>query len=238
MAVSNYVKQELIAGGFPEDKISIKPNFIPDTGEGAKDGNYAIYVGRLTVEKGLPSLLAAWQKRNSPIPLRIIGDGPLQPLVEDYAHRNANIEYLGRLDLSLVLEHIGRAICLVFPSEWPEPFGRAIIEAYSKGVPVVAAATAPIRDMIQNGHTGILFQPGDGDECLEQIISLASDKIRLTGMQNNARHRYLAEYTEESNYQRLMQILHAACSTSSDRIDATSAHRNSAALAVKNSDHR
>lgn len=207
IAVSSYVKLQLIAGGFPNDKIFIKPNFINDTKAGDGSGGFALYVGRLTEEKGIPTLITAWSKVGATVPLKIIGEGPLQSAVESSARRNNGIEYLGRKTLEEVCDYLGKAKFLVFPAEWPEPFGRAIVEAYSKGTPVIGAETTPMRDMIENGCTGVLYKPGDCDSLAGAVLSLSSDVERLSRMRVNARQRYLRDYTEDVNYGIMTEIL-------------------------------
>src|SRR5581483_9389602 len=71
--------------GIPADKLRVKPNFVaPDPQPGAGNGNYAIFAGRLSEEKGLDTLLAAW-KQLTGIPLEIVGDGPLLAPLKDRA---------------------------------------------------------------------------------------------------------------------------------------------------------
>jgi glycosyltransferase involved in cell wall biosynthesis len=207
IAVSSFVKEQLVAGGFPSEKIFVKPNFIFDTGAGAGLGEYALFVGRLTVEKGVQTLLAAWAKIGTKVPLKIIGEGPLQSLVEASAARNEGIEYLGRKTLNEVCDYLASAKFLVFPAEWPEPFGRSIIEAYSKGTPVIGAKTAPVQDMIEDGHTGVLYRSGDCDGLAETVLALAANYKLLNLMRSNARQRYLRDYTEEANYKLMVEII-------------------------------
>jgi glycosyltransferase involved in cell wall biosynthesis len=212
IAVSEIVKKLLVSGGFSADKISVKPNSIQDTGPGDGSGKFAIYVGRLTEEKGIRTLLAAWEKVGARMPLKVIGDGPLEELVQQAAKRAPCIEYLGRRALAEVCEHIGRAAVLVFPSEWLEPFGRTIVEAYSKGTPVVAANTESMQDMIEDGQTGVLFKAGDSDDLAGKVLSLANNIHGLNRMRIGARARYLKLYSEEHTYSEMMDIFARALS--------------------------
>jgi glycosyltransferase involved in cell wall biosynthesis len=206
IAVSSFVKQQLVAGGFPELKIVVKPNFIFDTGPGDGSGGYGLFVGRLTEEKGVRSLLNAWPHIPQPVPLKIIGDGPLESVVRQAAEADPRIEYVGRKSLTEVCDYLEKAAFLVFPSEWYEPFGRTIVEAYSKGTPVIAALTKPINAMVENGMTGLLYRPGDSKDLASAVSILMTDSERLTLMRVHARSRYLAAYTEDQNYHQLMEI--------------------------------
>jgi glycosyltransferase involved in cell wall biosynthesis len=206
IAVSSFVKQQLVAGGFPESKIVIKPNFISDSGVGDGSGGYGLFVGRLTEEKGVRSLLNAWPHIPQSVPLKIIGDGPLEPVVRQAAEADPRIEYVGRKSLTEVCDYLEKAAFLIFPSEWYEPFGRTIVEAYSKGTPVIAALTKPMNAMVEEGITGLLYKPGDSKDLASTVSILMTDSERLIQMRAHARARYLAAYTEDQNYLQLMEI--------------------------------
>jgi glycosyltransferase involved in cell wall biosynthesis len=208
IAVSNFVKQQLVAGGFPDEKILVKPNFISDSGIGDGSGGYGLYVGRLTEEKGVRSLLKAWPDVPLSVSLKIIGDGPLEAEVRQASETDSRIEYLGRKSLQDVCEYLGKAAFLIFPSEWYEPFGRTIVEAYSKGTPVIAASTPPMKTMIDDGVTGLLYRPGDSKDLASTISILMAVPERLNSMRVQARAKYLAAYTEDQNYRQLMDIFH------------------------------
>jgi len=206
IAVSDSVKQLLIRGSIPPEKISVKPNSIADTGPGEGDGGYAVYVGRLTMEKGIGTLLEAWRQVGQRLRLKIIGSGPLENLVRQAAIETEGIEFLGQRSLAEVCIHIGQANVLIFPSEWLEPFGRTIVEAYSKGTPVIGADTDPIRHMIVDGETGALFRPGDARDLANKVLALFADGETRYSMRLRARARYIANYSEESGYAQMMKI--------------------------------
>ena len=212
IAVSDFVKRELVRGGFPEDKISVKGNSIVDTGVGDGSGGYALFVGRLIPEKGIATLLNAWKTIGSALPLKIIGEGTLENEVLRATETNPSIEYLKRKPISEVCDYMGRAAVLVFPSEWYEPFGRSIVEAYSKGTPVIGADTEPMRDMIESGETGLFFRSGDSEDLARTVLSLSKDKTRLTHMREQSRRQYLKSYSAEKNYNQMMTIFQHALS--------------------------
>jgi glycosyltransferase involved in cell wall biosynthesis len=213
IAVSETVRRLLISGGFPAEKISVKPNSVFDTGPGDGSGQYAIYVGRLTEEKGILTLLAAWRKVGERVPLKIVGRGPLEDLVQQSAEEIAGVEFLKWRPLAEVCEYLGRAMVLIFPSEWLEPFGRSIVEAYSKGTPVIAADTDPMRDMVVSERTGLTYRVGDSEDLASKVLALAANPERLAQMRQEARERYLAFYSEEKTYSRMMDIFSSVLST-------------------------
>ncbi len=212
IAVSEFVKRELIRGGFPGHKISVKSNSIVDTGVGDGSGAYALFVGRLIPEKGIRTMLDAWKRIGASLPLKIIGEGALEEQVMEASLNNPAIEYLKRKPISEVCDYMGRATVLVFPSEWYEPFGRSIVEAYSKGTPVIAADTEPMRDMIEDGKTGLFFKPGDSGDFATKVLSLIQDTKHLSYMRDQSRQRYLANYSAEQNYRQLREIFDHAMS--------------------------
>ncbi|HEX3997173.1 MAG TPA: glycosyltransferase family 4 protein [Pirellulales bacterium] len=212
--VSEFARRKLIQGNLPADKIAVKPNFVdPDPGPGDGRGGYAIFVGRLSPEKGIDTLLNAWNRLASQpngIPLKIVGDGPLASMVRSAAERNPRIEWFGQRSLTEVLAMVGRATMLVMPSIWYETFGRTIIEAYATGTPVVASNLGAMAELVVDGKTGLLFAPGDADDLVAKMRNLSSDANRLSAMRQAARLEFEAKYTAEANYHLLLDLYRRA----------------------------
>ena len=213
IALTEFARQKFIEGGLPAEKIMIKPNFVyPDLGQGEGRGGYAIFVGRLSPEKGIDTLLTTWKTLGSKVPLKIVGDGPLSPQVAEAAERLPGIEWLGRRPLKEVYELIGEAAFLVFPSEWYETFGRVAIEAFAKGTPVIAANIGAIAELIDNGRTGILYCPGQPEDLRAKVEWALTHPSELAQMRKEARAEFEAKYTVEQNYQILMSVYERAMS--------------------------
>jgi glycosyltransferase involved in cell wall biosynthesis len=207
ICLSEFARQKFIEAGFPEDKIVVKPNFVySDPGTGAGRGGYALYVGRLSVEKGLDILLTAWEQLKTPIPLKIVGDGPLAQQVVEATKRMPHIEWLGRKPVTEVHALMGEAMFLVFPSKWYETFGRVAVESFAKGTPVVASNIGAIAELIEHGHNGMLFKPSDPTDLADKINWLLTHPHELSQMRQAARNEFDAKYTAEDNYNRLIQI--------------------------------
>ncbi len=207
IALTEFARQKYIEGGIPENKIRVKPNFVdPDPGIGDGRGNYALYVGRLSVEKGLDTLLEAWQLMKDGPPLKIVGDGPLTDMVVQAMKQNSSIELLGRKPMEDVHELMGNATMLIFPSKWYETFGRVAIEAFSKGTPVIAANIGAIAELIDAGRTGLLFEPSNPHSLAAQVESILANPARTIGMRQETRQEYEIKYTASSNYQRMLDI--------------------------------
>jgi glycosyltransferase involved in cell wall biosynthesis len=213
IALTEFARQKFIEGGFPPEKISVKPNFVhPDPGPGEGRGGYALFVGRLSPEKGLGTLLMAWERLGGKVPLKIVGDGPLAPEVQEAQKRIPGVEWLGRKAPEEVYALMGEAAFLVFPSEWYETFGRVAIEAFAKGTPVLAAHIGAVGEVTEDGRTGLHFRPGDPEDLAAKVEWLLAHPNELARMRKEARAEYEAKYTAEQNYAQLMAIYHEVLS--------------------------
>lgn len=211
IALTDFAKSKFIEGGLSAEKIVVKPNFIgstSDTGEIVE--YYALFVGRLSPEKGVRTLLQAWETVGDRLPLKILGDGPMHQEVIDAAQRNKAIVWLGRQPRETVLDLMKRAYILVFPSEWYEGFPMTIAEAYSVGLPVVAGNLGAMQSIIKHGCTGLHFEPGDSGGLAEQVLWTIDHRDEMHRMRHEARKEYENFYTGEINYRLLMDAYNKA----------------------------
>lgn len=207
IALTEFARQKFIQGGIPAEKIVVKPNFVyPDLGVGNGQGGYALFVGRLSVEKGLDTLLAAWKRLEKTIPLKIVGDGSLTSKVTEAATQLDHVEWLGRKPLEEVYALMGKAMFLIFPSNWYETFGRVAVEAFAKGTPVIAANIGAIAESVEHGRTGLLFRPGDAEDLADKVEWALAHPAQLAQMRQEARREFETKYTAQENYRRLMEI--------------------------------
>ena len=140
VALGEFGRRKFIEGGLPAAKIAVKPNFLdPDPGGGDGRGGYALFVGRLSPEKGIATLLKAWSNHPEFPILHIAGGGPLAPAVQEAASRNAHVRWLGQLSSAETLEQMRGARFLVCASTWYECFPLVIVEAFASGLPVIAS---------------------------------------------------------------------------------------------------
>jgi glycosyltransferase involved in cell wall biosynthesis len=209
LAPTEFARRKFIEGGLPADKILIKPNFVdPDPGEGTGDRSYALSVGRLSPEKGLRTLLAAWASLNNSIPLYIVGDGPMRPELEQYAqqHGLSNVRFLGRLAWKETMDVMKGARCLVFPSGCYEgALPLSVVEAFACGTPVIASRHGAMQDLITNGSTGLHFTPGDAKDLASKVQQAWMNPSDLDAMRKQARRAYEANYTAARSYQILLE---------------------------------
>jgi len=207
IALTEFSRRKFVEGGLPADKIMVKPNFAyPDPGLGTGLGGYAVYVGRLSSEKGINTLLEAWQLLEPGPTLKIAGDGPLARTVQEAATQNSSIQYLGPIPHRAIYDLIGEAAFLVVPSGCYELFPRVIIEAFSKGTPVIGSKLGAMVETIEDGLTGLHFSPGDAEDLAAKVRLLWTDRDRLVQMRRAARRTFEARYTAPMNHQLLMRI--------------------------------
>jgi glycosyltransferase involved in cell wall biosynthesis len=215
IALTEFSKRKFVQGGLPADKIMVKPNFAyPDPGLGTGLGGYAIYVGRLSSEKGINALLEAWQLLEPAPTLKIVGDGPLAGRVREAATQNSSIQYLGAVAHRTIYDLIGEAALLVVPSGCYENFPRVIVEAFAKGTPVIGSKLGAMAEIIDDGLTGLHFSAGDAEDLAAKVRNLWTDRDRLLQMRKAARRTFEARYTARMNHQILMTIYHQAAARS------------------------
>jgi glycosyltransferase involved in cell wall biosynthesis len=207
IALTEFARRKFIAGGLPGDRIVVKPNFVtPDPGHGEGEGEYALFVGRLSPEKGVDVLLEAWKRLGGSVPLVVIGDGPLGSRVAEAARQMPGIEWLGWREREEVHARLRGARFLVFPSVWYETFGMTIVEAFAAARPVVASDLGAPSDLVEPGRTGWLFPPGDAGSLAECVERAWSDPGQAVAMGHAARREYETRYTPDRGYEQLMEI--------------------------------
>jgi glycosyltransferase involved in cell wall biosynthesis len=218
IACSNFSRDKFLASGWPAHKIVVKPNFLTqDPGCGDGDGGYAMYLGRLSPEKGVDTLLAAWQKLGGRLPLKIVGNGPLAGEVEAACRRDRSIEWLSGQTDEQVRQSMQRAAFLVLPSVNYEGFPRTIVEAYATGTPVVASRLGAMAELILDNVTGRHFEPGSPDDLADKASRLFADAPLRLEMRDAARLQYEEKYTADRNYELLMDVYEAALAAARKR---------------------
>jgi glycosyltransferase involved in cell wall biosynthesis len=210
IALTEFSRRKLIEGGIAGDKISVKPNFVePDPGPGAGDGGYFLYAGRLTDEKGVRVLIDCWKSAPDLPPLWIAGDGPLREEIQSAAATLKHVRWLGMKASDEVLSLMKRAKAILCPSLWYEGMPRVVIESLAVGTPVIASQIGGYPEMVVDGESGALFEPGN----TRALLSRLRESERTTAwesMRSHARLRFLAEYTGEKNFSLLLNIYRAA----------------------------
>ena len=206
IALSEFSRSKFVAAGFSATKIFVKPNFVdPDPGMG-EGQEYALFLGRLHPEKGVRSLISAWKLLQAPIPLLIVGDGPMGHELREQATGLETVQFRGHLERSEALAILKRARFLVMPSECYENFPCAIAEAYACGVPVLASSLGSLKELVQPHCTGLHFRAGDSEDLADCVTWAWSHPEELRAMGCRARATFENRYSPEKNYSLLMDI--------------------------------
>jgi glycosyltransferase involved in cell wall biosynthesis len=216
IALTEFSRAKFISAGFPADKISVKPNFVEsDPGVRQQAGDYALYIGRFSPDKGLPTLIDAWSRLPNEFQLHIVGDGAERAELESEARRRRldNIKFRGFLSREKTLAELKGARLLVMPSLWYETFGMVIVEAFACGVPVVCSRLGAMAELIHDRVNGLHFAPGDSAELARKMIWAWSNPRALEIMGGNGRQDFESHYTSDKNYAMLMDVYEQAIQT-------------------------
>ena len=213
VALTEFSRRKFIEGGLPAEKIFVKPNFVdPDPGARTSDGEYALFVGRLSPEKRVSTVLAAWKRLPKAIPIKVIGGGPDKAQLEAQAAKDGldNVEFLGQLPREQTLAAINNARFLVFSSEWYENFPVTIAEAFACSTPVVASNMGAMQEIVSDGRTGLFFASGDPEDLAQRVLWAWNHPNEIRAMGREARREYESKYTAAKNYPQLMEIYERA----------------------------
>jgi glycosyltransferase involved in cell wall biosynthesis len=204
IALTEFAKTRFVAAGFPPGKIAVKPNYTQNPSpafiSGLRQG--ALFVGRLSPEKGIATLLTAWRHLN--VSIRFAGDGPLADNVR--LSSMSNVVCLGKLSKDELAAEMHRAAFLVMPSEWYEGFPMVLVEAFAYGLPVIASRMGSMAEIVADGVTGLHFEAGNANDLAVKVRWAAEHPEEMRAMGENARREYERKYTPEVNHRQLKAI--------------------------------
>ena len=201
IALNEFCREKFIEGGLPADKVVIKPNFVDLANPDAALRAGLLFVGRLSVEKGVTTLAKAMGLLRD-AQLRVAGDGPESALFDGVT----GVSKLGSLSGEAVRQEMSRAAALVVPSICYENFPRTIIEAFACGLPVVASRIGALAGIVSHGENGLLFESGDPRDLAEKLAWVLAHPNEMATMGHYARAQYEKEFSAEVNYRRLIDI--------------------------------
>ena len=209
ICLTEFFKIKMLEAGVPENKLFVRPNFVyaPSLSPAASDGKYAIYMGRLSPEKGCWTLIRAFEQLPH-IPLKILGTGPLESELQDYVRQKGigNIQFLGFKSGEEKWQLLRNSLCLVVPSEWYENFPVTVLEAFMAAKPVIASRMGGLPYIVEDGQCGLLFEAGKVNELIQKIQYLADDPASATRMGACGRRLSETKYGPEQGYSNLMAI--------------------------------
>jgi glycosyltransferase involved in cell wall biosynthesis len=210
-------QRDLLRGvGLPADRVFVRHNMIPSRPVAhAIRRPEVIFAGRLDAAKGVPVLLAGWDRyldsgrgpgRSPGLSLVIAGSGPLEQDVQAWAATRPSVRVTGQLDPDACAAAMAAARAVVLPSAWEETFGLAAVEAMSLGVAPVAAAHGAFPELITDGVDGALFRPGD-PAALADVLALAdTDQGKFEEYGARARKTYEQRFDPADSLHGLLEI--------------------------------
>jgi glycosyltransferase involved in cell wall biosynthesis len=206
ISLTDFARTKYIQAGFAPEKIVIKGNCVhPDPGIGLGDGEFALFVGRLSTEKGIRTLLSAWDRLRPNYVLKIVGEGPSAEELRACSRHTPNIEWLGSKSSVEVLDLMGAAKVTVFPSEWYETFGRVAIESFAKGTPVITSRIGALAEVGQDTRADLFFKVGDPEDLASKLKWCFDHPDELKEKRRLVREEYERKYTADANCKRLVE---------------------------------
>lgn len=205
---SLFYKRKFEEWGWSPEQVTYIPNFVKveDYVPVPEAGDYFVYFGRLALEKGFGTLLAAC--RASGVRLVVIGDGELGAEVEAaVAESQGRISWLGRRSGNELFDVVAKARAVILPSEWYENAPMSVLEAYALAKPVIGAAIGGIPELVKEGETGFLFPSGSVEglrEAIERMRDLADSAVAEMG--HAARHYVTERFTAELYRERMLDL--------------------------------
>ena len=213
IALTEFSRSRFIKGGFAPEKVFVKRNFVyPDPRTRTGDGDYALFVGRLSPEKRVSIVLEAWQRLGVPVPLIVYGGGPDRVALENQTDELGltNVRFFGHVPRERVLAALNNARFLIFSSQWYENLPGGIVEAFACQTPVIASRIGAMEEVVADGRTGLHFTPGDAEDLAKKVEWAWTHPEETRRMGLEARKEYESKYTWEITYPRLMQVYERA----------------------------
>jgi glycosyltransferase involved in cell wall biosynthesis len=197
LAVSRFVRRKYVEAGWPEDRIEVKSNFAWKSPRREGPGRYFLYLGRLSPEKGIATLISAW--RRSPAQLLVVGNGPTAGALR--ADAPPNVEFRPTASPAEVPALIREARALLLPSICYEAQPRVILEAYAAGVPVLASDLGALPEAVPT-DSGLLVAPGDAGAWAAAVERLLDDR-ESERLGEGAWQRWRDQYSPERGLKNL-----------------------------------
>lgn len=221
IAPSQFMKNILLETGVAEEKLSVIHNFM-DLKEYKRDlGRNILYVGRLSKEKGVETLLKGYAKLKSPKPkLVIAGSGPQEQLLRNIAVNLAlkDLTWLGKISPNRVREEMDKSLCVIVPSEWYENCSMTILEALSRGRAVVTCDIGGNGELVQEDYNGALFTLKDSSSLAKTLESLLENKKNLLRMGENGRKSVLRSFSSEGHLRKILNIYETLVTEKQDAV--------------------
>ena len=220
IVLSEFQREKMIKAGLPAELVHVKSNFFPGQPNvlpWSSREPYIVFAGRLSLEKGLRSLIHAWKIWGKEAPeLRLVGDGDLREELE-LEVKDLPIKFLGQLSSLEAQRQVAGARLLILPSEWFEGFPMVIREAFAFGTPAAVSDIGPLSSIVQHQVSGLVFRPADPKSLVREVRTAWDDPGQLERLGKGARVEFERNYTEDVNYSSLKTVYEKAIDISKRR---------------------
>jgi len=208
IAVTEFAKSKYVNSSLRlrPDKVIVKPSSVEDVAPSAHSDreNTFLYVGRLSEEKGISTLIAAFAGLGQS--LEIIGDGPLRNRVELAVSENENIVYSGYREKSFIVSKLKKCKALIVSSIWYECLPVTILEAFATGTPVIISDIGNLNEIVTHRYNGLHFKVNDPKDLARIVNEFCTNREAYLALYENARTTYELKYSPAINYENLMAI--------------------------------
>lgn len=200
---SRFMANAVTRWRFPEERVTVLYNGVstdqpPDIGD---DGRYILFLGRLSREKGLLTLGAA--QASTSIRVIVAGTGPMEEFLRA---RFPRLEFVGHQTGEILQKLVTGAAAIAVPSEWYENCPMSVLEAMACGKPVIGSRIGGIPELVDDGKTGLLFDPGNVEQLRACLVKVLADKDFRRNMGEAARKRLQNHFSLEAHNQGLLKI--------------------------------
>ncbi|HEU4617073.1 MAG TPA: glycosyltransferase family 4 protein [Gammaproteobacteria bacterium] len=216
IAPSEFMRASVTRWRFPAERVQVIPNGI-DTASlspATDDRGYALYLGRLSPEKGIGTLLEAHEGIADRVPLLVAGTGRLEAQLRARYPRARFLGHLAGAELERTIRDAG---FVVVPSEWHENCPLSVLEAMGYGKAVVASRMGGIPELVVHGETGLLVSAGAAGELAQCLVDLASDPARRRRLGAAARARAERDFSLDAHNRALLRLYTALLETADGR---------------------
>lgn len=207
---SEFLKKKLIKNGFDENKIHCIPTFTFSKSrvDESTMGEYGLYFGRITEEKGVETVIKAYEMLPE-YKVKIMGDDTTEEAqrLKEYVkeHQLDNIEFLGFKGGTELEEIIKRAKFTLIPSIWYDNLPNTALESFQYSKPVIASNIGSLPELVIDKYNGYLFEPGNYKQLAEKIKEFDDeDKVKIMG--ENSRSRLEDRFAAKTHYDNLLKI--------------------------------
>lgn len=213
IVLSDFQRRLLGVAGLPTELMHVRPNpyyGTPQPVSWDQRSAYAVFAGRVSLEKGALDLVDAWRLAGDLAPaLRVIGDGPARKEMQRRAE-GLPVEFTGSISRDAARREIARARLLIVPSRWFEGFPLVISEALAHGTPLVVADIGPLGEIVNQAGAGEQFVVGDPLSLWHAVRRMWGDDATLQRCSTSARAAYDRVYTDTAAHTRLLDIYERA----------------------------